>query len=80
MVEQKVPVGWEEVYDKSVGTLVRECLTILEGLISNEQQRQAIRLLLRKAIYTSTDKLKEDLVRMGLEKRQEEFNFPKGNI
>ena len=77
MAEQNVPADWEEVYDKRVGTLVRECLTILEGLISDEQQRQAIRLLLRRAIYTSTDKLKDDLVKMGLEKKQEEFDFPR---
>ena len=76
MAEQKAPADWEEVYDKSVGTLVRECLTILEGLISDEQQRQAIRLLLRRAIYTSTDKLKDDLSKMGLEKKQEKFDFP----
>ena len=77
MAEQKAPADWEEVYDKSVGTLVRECLTILEGLISDEQQRQAIRLLLRRAIYTSTDKLKDDLYKIGLEKKQEKFDFPR---
>ena len=77
MAEQRIPSDWEEVYDKSVGTLVRECLTILEGLISEDSQRQAIRLLLRRAIYSSTDKLKDDLVRMGLEKKQEEFDFPR---
>ena len=38
MAEQKAPGDWEEVYDKSVGTLVRECLTILEGLISSYQK------------------------------------------
>jgi len=77
MAEQRIPSDWEEVYDKSVETLVRECLTILEGLISEDSQRQAIRLLLRRAIYSSTDKLKDDLVRMGLEKKQEEFDFPR---
>ena len=77
MAEQKAQADWEEVYDKSVGTLGRECLTILEGLISDEPQRQAIRLLLRRAIYSSTDRLKDDLSRMGLEKKQEKFDFPR---
>ena len=77
MESQKTVEGWEELYDKSVGTLVRECLTILEGLIAEEGQRKAMRLLLRRAIYNSTDKLKEDLVKAGLEKKQEKFDFPR---
>jgi len=77
MERQQITLDWEEVYDKSIGSLVRECLTILEGLVADDGQRRAMRLLLRRAIYSSTDKLKDDLVKMGLEKKQEKFDFPR---
>ena len=56
MDSQQTIADWEVVYDKTVGTLVRECLTILEGLVADEGQRKALRLLLRRAIYSSTDR------------------------
>jgi len=77
MNNQQAIADWEVVYDKTIGTLVRECLTILEGLVADDGQRRAMRLLLRRAIYSSTDKLKDDLVRAGLEKKQEKFEFPR---
>jgi len=77
MDSQQTIADWEVVYDKTVGTLVRECLTILEGLVADEGQRKALRLLLRRAIYSSTDRLKDDLVNAGLEKKQEKFDYPK---
>ena len=77
MDNQQTIADWELVYDKTIGTLVRECLTILEGLVANDGQRKAMRLLLRRAIYSSTDRLKDDLVKAGLEKKQEKFEFPR---
>lgn len=53
---------WEDRYDKSVTTLVRETLTIMESVIPQESQRQAVRRLLRRTIYDITDDLKSDLV------------------
>ena len=77
MDNQQTIADWELVYDKNIGTLVRECLTILEGLVADDGQRKAMRLLLRRAIYSSTDRLKDDLVKAGLEKKQEKFEFPR---
>ena len=74
---------WEEKYDTSVKALVRETLTIMEGVISVETQRIALRRLLRKTIYGITDGLKEDITNevgpikpVGVADKQE-FQFPR---
>lgn len=75
---------WEEKYDTSVKALVRETLTIMEGVVAVETQRIALRRLLRKTIYSITDNLKEDIITevgpikpVGVADKQE-FQFPGG--
>ena len=69
--------GWEEVYDKGISTLVREVLTIIEGTISVESQRQALRQLIRRTIYGVTDGMKENMVDSGLQRKKEIYKYPK---
>ena len=52
---------WIVKYDKAVSGLVREVLTISEGVFLESQQRMALRRLFRKSIYNIMDGLKEDL-------------------
>ncbi|MAH44267.1 hypothetical protein CMI37_00455 [Candidatus Pacearchaeota archaeon] len=70
-------LGWEETYDKRMSNLVRECMLILEGLVPNKEQRDPIRQLMRRTIYNVTDGLKDELVSMGLERKQETFKYPR---
>ena len=53
---------WDAKYDKAVSAIVRETLTIVEGFYVDTGQRNALRRLIRKAIYGITDNLKRDLV------------------
>ena len=67
---------WEDVYDSRVSNMVRECMVILEGLVPDDKQRSPLRQLMRRTIYNATDGLKNDLVNMGLARKQENYNFP----
>ena len=67
---------WEDVYDRRVSNMVRECMVILEGLVPDDKQRSPLRQLMRRTIYNATDGLKNDLVNMGLARKQENYNFP----
>ena len=67
---------WEDVYDRRVSNMVRECMVILEGLVPDDKQRAPLRQLMRRTIYNATDGLKNDLVGMGLQRKQEDFKFP----
>jgi hypothetical protein len=70
--------GWEERYNKGVSTLVREILTIIESMTADVSQRQALRQIIRRTIYSVTDNLKDDLVATtGLEKQQENYRYPR---
>ena len=53
---------WDAKYDKAVSAIVRETLTIVEGVYVDAGQRNALRRLIRKSIYGITDNLKRDLV------------------
>ena len=67
---------WEDVYDRRVSNMVRECMVILEGLVPDDKQRSPLRQIMRRTIYNATDGLKSDLVNMGLQRKQEDFKFP----
>ena len=67
---------WEDVYDRRVSNMVRECMVILEGLVPDDKQRSPLRQLMRRTIYNATDGLKNDLVNMGLARKHESYNFP----
>jgi len=54
--------NWDSKYDKAVSAIVRETLTIVEGFYVDAGQRNALRRLIRKSIYSITDNLKKDLV------------------
>ena len=69
--------GWEEVYDKGISTLVREVLTIIEGTISVESQRQALRQIIRRTVYSVTDGMKETMVSSGLQRKKEVYKYPR---
>tara|TARA_Y100000310_G_scaffold320644_1_gene377296 strand:+ start:5137 stop:5370 length:234 start_codon:yes stop_codon:yes gene_type:complete len=70
---------WDDRYDKAVTTLVRETLTIMESVISQDSQRLAVRRLLRRTIYDITDRLKEDLTTtFEATAETETFAFPEG--
>ena len=69
--------GWEEVYDKGISTLVREVLTIIEGTISVESQRKALRQIIRRTIYGVTDGMKENMVDLGLQRKKEIYKYPR---
>ena len=69
--------GWEEVYDKGISTLVREVLTIIEGTISVESQRKALRQIIRRTIYGVTDGMKENMVISGLQRKKEIYKYPR---
>ena len=69
--------GWEEIYDKGISTLVREVLTVIEGTIPAQSQRQALRQIIRRTIYGVTDNMKNDLVDSGLEKKKESYRYPR---
>lgn len=68
---------WEDVYDKGISTLVREVLTVIEGTIPDQSQRQALRQIIRRTIYGVTDNMKNDLVDSGLEKKKESYRYPR---
>ena len=53
---------WDAKYDKAVSAIVRETLTIVEGFYVDVGQRNALRRLIRKSIYSITDNLKKELV------------------
>jgi len=72
-----VPRDWEEIYNKGISTLVREVLTIIEGTTPDQSQRQALRQILRRTIYTVTDRLKDDLVEAGLQRKAESYQYPR---
>jgi secreted trypsin-like serine protease len=74
---QNTAGGWEDVYDKGISTLVREVLTVIEGTISDQSQRQALRQIIRRTIYGVTDNMKNDLVDSGLEKKKESYRYPR---
>ena len=75
---------WEDKYDTSIKALVRETLTIMEGVIVADTQRAALRRMLRKTIYSFTDVLKEVILKeVGPIKPEkvaeiQGFEFPKG--
>jgi hypothetical protein len=69
--------GWEEVYDKGISTLVREVLTIIEGTIPEQRQRQALRQIIRRTIYGVTDGMKENMVISGLQRKKEIYKYPR---
>ena len=75
---------WEDKYDTSIKALVRETLTIMEGVIVADTQRAALRRMLRKTIYSITADLKEDILKeVGPIKPEkvaeiQGFEFPKG--
>jgi len=54
--------NWDSKYDKAVSAIVRETLTIVEGFYVDVGQRNALRRLIRKSIYSITDNLKKELV------------------
>ncbi len=54
--------NWDSKYDKAVSAIVRETLTIVEGFYVDAGQRNALRRLIRKSIYSITDNLKKDLI------------------
>jgi len=68
---------WEDSYDKGISTLVREVLTVIEGTISEEGQRRALRQIIRRTIYNITDKIKDDMVASGLQKKSESYRYPR---
>jgi len=68
---------WEELYDKGISTLVREVLTVIEGTIAEEGQRRALRQIIRRTIYNVTDKVKDDMVDSGLQKKTESYRYPR---
>ena len=74
---QKSAGGWEDIYDKGISTLVREVLTVIEGTIPDQSQRQALRQIIRRTIYGVTDGMKEDLVDSGLQKKKESYRYPR---
>ena len=61
MDEENVHREWVEKYERAVSSVVRDTLTILEGFYLESAQRNALRRLIRKSIYSITDKLKEDI-------------------
>ena len=69
--------GWEEIYDKGISTLVREVLTVIEGTIPSQSQRQALRQIIRRTIYSVTDGMKESMVDSGLQKKKESYRYPR---
>ena len=69
--------GWEEIYDKGISTLVREVLTVIEGTIPAQSQRQALRQIIRRTIYSVTDGVKEGMVDSGLQKKKESYRYPR---
>ena len=69
--------GWEEIYDKGISTLVREVLTVIEGTIPAQSQRQALRQIIRRTIYSVTDGMKESMVDSGLQKKKESYRYPR---
>ena len=69
--------GWEEIYDKGISTLVREVLTVIEGTIPAQSQRQALRQIIRRTIYSVTDGMKESMVDSGLQKKRESYRYPR---
>ena len=69
--------GWEEIYDKGISTLVREVLTVIEGTISVESQRKALRQILRRTIYGVTDGVKDGMVDSGLQRKTESYRYPR---
>ena len=74
---QNTAGGWEDVYDKGISTLVREVLTVIEGTISDQSQRQALRQIIRRTIYGVTDGIKENMVDSGLQKKKESYRYPR---
>ena len=54
--------NWDSKYDKSVSAIIRETLTIVEGFYVDAGQRNALRRLIRKSIYSITDNLKKELM------------------
>ena len=68
---------WEDSYDKGISTLVREVLTVIEGTISEEGQRRALRQIIRRTIYNITDRIKDDMVASGLQKKSESYRSPR---
>ena len=69
--------GWEEVFDKGISTLVREVLTIVEGTIPVQSQRDALRQIIRRTIYGVTDSMKDGMVDSGLQKKRESYRYPR---
>jgi len=72
-----VQSDWEDSYDKGISTLVREVLTVIEGTISEEGQRRALRQIIRRTIYNITDRIKDDMVESGLQKKSESYRYPR---
>jgi hypothetical protein len=54
--------NWDSKYDKAVSAIIRETLTIVEGFYVDAGQRNALRRLIRKSIYSITDNLKKELM------------------
>ena len=64
--------NWDSKYDKAVSAIIRETLTIVEGFYVDAGQRNALRRLIRKSIYSITDNLKKELM--------DEFNVEDINV
>lgn len=63
---------WNDRFDKAISNLVRDNLTIVEGSFPNPVQRDAVKHLIKRAIYNSMDSLREDLIN--------DFEFPSKQV
>ena len=68
-----VDAGWHVRYDRAISSMIRDTLTIVEGCFSDTIQRDAIKHLMKKAIYHNMDALRNDFIEnFGLPTKEQE--------
>ena len=58
-----IDVSWNDRMDRTVSSLLRDILTVVDGAFSEETQRDAVKHQMKRAIYNSMDGLRDTLVR-----------------
>ena len=67
-----IDVECHDRLDRAISSMVRDTLTVVDGVFSDPEQRGAVKRLIKKAIYNSMDSFRDDLVEVfGLPSRDE---------
>jgi hypothetical protein len=56
-------MDWNQSFDKCISALIRSTLTIVEASYDDAEQRDAVKTLMRRAIYNEMDYLRDILVK-----------------